>query len=71
MFHTGPVGRKPWDDKGLKKMLPGEGQITKQVKEITTVDLIMPMILEGFVNAAVITATSFIHSLMYLSRKHL
>lgn len=37
MIHSGSVGRKPWDEKGLKEMLPGEGQSTKQTKEITTV----------------------------------
>lgn len=52
-------------------MLPGEGQSTKHVKEITTVDLIMPTILEVFIKVIVITTTSFIYSLMRLSRTHL
>lgn len=52
-------------------MLPGEGQSTKQVKEMTTVDLVVPGILEVFIKVIVITTTLFICSLMYLPRKHL
>ena len=51
-------------------MLPGEGQSTSQVTETTTVDLIVPMILEVFTEVIVITTTSFIYSLMCLPRKH-
>lgn len=69
---SGTVDTKPWEKKkGLKEMLPGEGQSTKPVKEITTTDLIMPVILEILIKVIVIITTPFICSLVYLSRKHL
>lgn len=69
---SGTVDTKPWEEeKGLKEMLPGEGQSTKQVKEITTADLIMPIIGEILIKVTVITTSSFICSLVCLSRKRL
>lgn len=68
---SGSVDTKPWEEEeGLKDLLPGEGQSTKQVKEVTTANLIMPIIREILIKVIVITTPSFICSLVYLSRKH-
>lgn len=56
---------------GPEKMLPEDGQSTKKGKEIASIDLIILVILEIFIKIIDITTTSFIYSLMYLSRKHL